>query len=193
MTKKKVKKKAKKKKAVKKPMKFDPPNRIPKVTPHPTAGPKVQEFEDRLDEQLAGDGPKRGPGRPRKEPPTIEPENLTPDVLIGIVKMPFELWAISQAVEELALQDDEAKQLSGPIKQLLDYYMPKIPAIAYAWISLAISSFWIMRSRLLLIKAIKESNSLSSQADDKDDGHGGPRPSAPGGSKMPEKMKPVKM
>lgn len=191
MTKKKVKKKAKKKKAVKK--QYHPLNQIPKVTPHPTAGPKVQEFEDQLDEQLAGDGPKRGPGRPRKEPPPIEPENLTPDVLIGIVKMPFELWAISQAIEELALQDDEAKQLSGPIKQLLDYYMPKIPAIAYAWISLSISSFWIMRSRLLLIKAIKESNSLSSQADDKDVGHGGPRPSAPDGSKMPGKRDPVKL
>lgn len=192
MTKKKAKKRiTKKKKVVKK--QYDPLNQIPKVTPHPTAGPKVQEFEDRLDEQLAGDEPKRGPGRPRKEQLPIEPENLTPDVIVGVVKIPFELWAIDQDVKELALEDDEAKQLSEPIKQLLDYYMPKIPAIAYAWISLSISSFWIMRSRMLLIQAIKESNSLSSQADDKDIGHGGLRPPPPVNTKFPPKTEPVKM
>lgn len=131
----------------------------PKVTPHPTAGPKVQEFEDLLDSHLAGDtgSPKRGPGRPPKEKPQ-EPEQpeLTLDVVAGVVKIPFELWSISQSVKSLALTNDEAKRIAEPAQQLLEYYLPKIPVIAYAWIGLSVSSFWVMRTRLLLIQELKE-------------------------------------
>lgn len=131
----------------------------PKITTHPTAGPKITEFEDLLDRQLAGDtGPpksKRGPGRPPKEPEP-EPPELTIDIVAGVVRIPFELWAIGQDVKSLALSDEEAKQMAGPAIQLLEYYLPKIPVIAYAWVSMSVSIFWVMRTRLLLIQEIKK-------------------------------------
>lgn len=172
------KKKVKKKKTAKK-KPLDPLRQmLPKITPHPTAGPKVTEFEEKLDAQLSGDEPKRGPGRPRKQQPgPAEPEGLDVGIVSRVVKMPFELWAINQKVEQLALEDKEAAQIAEPVKQLLDYYLPQIPAIAYAWIALTVNSFWIMRTRLLLIKAIQESDS-SAQAGVKDEGQGGLRPPA---------------
>lgn len=164
MAKKKVKKKIvkRKKKTVEtakpeKPVEQKPAE--PKITPYPQAGAKVQKFEDVLDRQLAGDieppTPKRGPGRPPKPPEPEQPE-LTIDIVAGVIKIPFELWSIGQDVKELALTDDEAKQMAEPAKQLLEHYLPMIPPIAYAWIGLSVSSFWVMRTRLLLIQAIKK-------------------------------------
>lgn len=164
MAKKKTKKKAVKKKAGKtkkaeeRTIVQTPPK--PEVTTYPRAGAKVQEFEDVLDRQLAGDvtpKPKRGPGRPPKEKlPEPEQPELTIDVVAGVVKIPFELWAISQSVESLKLSDDEVKKIAEPAKQLLEYYLPKIPVIAYAWVSLSVSTFWVMRTRLLLIQEIRK-------------------------------------
>lgn len=196
---KKKKNKKKKKTAKKKPL--DPLGQIPKITPYPTAGPKITEFEDRLDAQIAGDEPKRGPGRPRKQQPSeqVEPEGLDVGIVARLVKMPFELWAINQKIEELVLEDKEAAQIAEPVKQLLDHYLPQIPAIAYAWIALTVNGFWIMRTRLLLIKAIQEYNkNFSSEAQPagiKDEGHGGPRPPASPagqGGKFPTETETVK-
>lgn len=161
--KKKSKKKVIKKKSVqvKKPVKQVVVQTSPKITPHPTAGPIVQEFEDLLDKQLAGDTgppkPKRGPGRPPKDK-TPEPEQpeLTIDVVAGVVKIPFELWSISQSVKSLALGEDEAKRIAEPAMQLLEYYLPQIPVIAYAWVSLSVSTFWVMQSRLRTIQELKK-------------------------------------
>ena len=162
-TKKKSKKKIIKKKSVqvKKPEKQVVVQTSPKITPHPTAGPIVQDFEDLLDKQLAGDTgspkPKRGPGRPPKDK-TPEPEQpeLTIDVVAGVVKIPFELWSISQSVKSLALADAEAKRIAEPALQLLEYYLPQIPVIAYAWVSLSVSTFWVMQSRLKTIQELKK-------------------------------------
>lgn len=172
----------------------------PKVVPYPTAGPKVTEFEQKLDEQLAGGEPKRKPGRPRTRPEvTPEPEGLPIDVVAGTLKLPFELWSIGQGVKELALDDKEARQLAEPVKQLLDYYLPQIPAIAYAWISLSVSSFWIMRTRLLLIAEIKKqkehSSTSESQAGPKGQytGQGGPPPGDTKQGIDQSKLKPQKL
>lgn len=151
------------KKVVKKtgPANTDKVSSKPKITPYPEAGKKVRDFEDLLDSQLAGENgtpaPKRGPGRPPKEKQQ-EPESfeLTIDIVAGVVKIPFELWSISQGVKKLALDDKEARQMAEPAKQLLEYYLPKIPVIAYAWVSMSVSTFWVMRSRLLLIQEIKK-------------------------------------
>ncbi len=160
-TKKKTKKKVAVKKGIaqKKPAVDQVPG--PKITPIPTAGPKVQDFEDLLDRQLAGDKPtekKRGPGRPPGPPKEPEPEQaeLTIEVVAGVVKIPFEFWAISQGVDVLKLDDNEAHRIAEPAKQLLEHYLPSIPIIAYAWISLTSSAFWAMRSRLVLVKALQE-------------------------------------
>lgn len=136
----------------------EPTSAKPEIRPYPEAGPKVQEFEDRLDAQLAGNGApttKRPVGRPPK-PPEPELPELTIDIVAGVVKIPFELWSIGQDVKGLALTDEEAKQMAEPLRQLLEHYLPMIPPIAYAWVSLSVSSFWVMRTRLLLIQEIKK-------------------------------------
>lgn len=164
MAKRKKKKKAIKKKAAKKESTDNIPvaeTKPPKVTSYPKAGAKVQEFEDLLDKQLAGDksssASKRPVGRPPgKKPQEPEQPELTSDIVAGVIKIPFELWAISQSIKTLALTDKEAKQIAEPAQQLLEYYLPKIPVIAYAWISLSVSTFWIMRPRLFTIKETRE-------------------------------------
>jgi hypothetical protein len=168
-----------------------------KVTPYPTAGKKVKDFEDRLDEQLAGGEPKTRPGD-KKEPDHIASDIINID-LRNLIKMPFELWAISQDVKELALTDREAAQIAEPVKHLLDYYLPQIPAIAYAWIALTVNGFWIMRTRLLLIAEIKE---RKKESDGKRGGAGpapepvppGPVPPGQGGNqKFPSEIKTQKI
>jgi len=175
---KKVKKKSKK--AVKKAKLVKPKESAPakpKITPYPAAGEKVQEFENRLDEQLADNvpaEPKRGPGRPPKEK-TQEPEQpeLTSDIVAGVIKIPFELWAIGQDVEGLALTKEEAAQMAEPARQLLEYYLPRIPVIVYAWLGLSVNIFWVMRTRLLLIKEIRKQRQKQQPA-------GPPEPAQPG-------------
>ena len=167
MAKKKTKKKAVKKKAVKKKpaidirdVKTEPAPHKPKITPYPTAGPKVQEFEDLIDKNLEDDvtpKPKRPVGRPPgKKPQESEQPELTIDVVAGVIKIPFQLWSISQSVKSLELTDEEAKRIAEPAKQLLEYYLPKIPVIAYAWITMSVNTFWVMQVRLRTIKELKE-------------------------------------
>jgi len=186
MSKKKAKKVVKKtKKTAPKEAKEAPP----KITPYPTAGPKIQAFENKLDEQLAGGPQKRGRGRPRKEDiPEQEQPEITKQLIVGAVKMPFELWSIREKVEGLALTEPEAGQLAEPIRLLIEHYLPQIPPIAYAWGSLAVGAFWIMRSRLLLIAAIKEQNELlraSAGAEGPDSTRGPGRPIPADSTKMP--------
>ncbi len=200
MTKKKTKKKAKKK-AEKKLSVNKGPAQLekdldqapgPKITPMPTAGPKVIDFENILDRQLAGDKPtekKRGPGRPPGPPKEPEPEQpeLTIEVVAGVVKIPFEFWAISQGVDVLKLDDKEAQRIAEPAKQLIEHYLPAIPIIAYAWISLTSSAFWAMRSRLVLVKALQDKKEAEQPAP--------PAPvTAPGViAKFPDIEKPTKV
>ena len=55
----------------------------------------------------------------------------------------------------MALADAEAKRIAEPAMQLLEHYLPQIPVIAYAWVSLSVSTFWVMQSRLRTIQEIK--------------------------------------
>lgn len=165
----------------------------PVIVPAPTAGKKVQDFEDILDKQLAGDmgPPKRPVGRPPKEK-DVEPEQpeLTIDIVAGVVKIPFELWSISQSVKSLALSDDEAKNIAEPARQLLEHYLPQIPVIAYAWISMSVSVFWVMQSRLRTIQEIRLHRERIEQENQ-------PAPTAPAqpgvSTKFPERSEPVKL
>jgi len=198
VAKKKTKKKKSKKKTVKKVVAEKPVVQestsfvTPKITPMPTAGSKVLEFEDNLDRQLAGDRPaekKRGPGRPPKTPEEPEPEQpeLTIDVVAGVVKIPYELWSISQGVDFLKLDDKEAQRIAEPLKQLLEYYFPQIPVIAYAWVSLSVSFFWVMRSRLVFIAELRRQKEAKQPAR--------PAPVTQPGviAKFPDKVEPEKI
>lgn len=154
MAKKKIKKKKSKKAA--KPVFF------PHVVPYPNAAKKVLEFEKKLDDQIAAgvgevESPKRGRGRPLKEPEAAPVEFNVPEKIVNqAIRLPFDLWAISADVKELKLLDDEANLLTAPVKQLLDYYAPKIPIIAIAWASLVLSSYSILAGRLKLIQELKK-------------------------------------
>jgi len=129
------------------------------VVPYPQAGEKVTAFEERLDAQLGADsgGAARGPSRPRKESVVATPVERTFDLkIVGqAIQIPFELWALSEGVPQLKISDEEADIMAGPAKELLDHYLPEIPVIAWAWISLSIGLYATMRPRLELIQVLK--------------------------------------
>ncbi|MBW8003339.1 MAG: hypothetical protein FVQ80_15220 [Planctomycetes bacterium] len=171
-------KKKTKKKTTKSPKEKAPLQEPAKITPHPTAGPKVDEFEQKLDQQLADakEIGKRGPGRPRKQPES-EPEfELDLKTIAQGLKMPFDLWAVSQKIEQLRVTDDEACAIAIPAKKLLDYYFPGAPVIAIAWAGLVISLYTITAPRLKLIADLKKQKETSSatSAGQMDQGQGGP-------------------
>ena len=142
------------------------PGPVSPVTPYPTAGPKITEFENVLDSQLAGGGEqpeKRGRGRPRKDQaPISEPENILDERIISqALQVPFDLWASTNKLPALKLSVQDSQLLSKPVKQLLDYYLPKVPAITIAWIALAVTSWSVMSVRLTLIARIKKEKAQS--------------------------------
>lgn len=187
MAKKKTKKKKTKKKAAAKPT---PTKTTPEVIPYPTAGPKVVDFEEALDRSLGSyniDPGKPKRGRPRNQPEP-EPAPIDAKVIAQAMQIPFDLWAVSQKLDGLKLTDAEAFAIAKPTQQLLDHYLPQIPEIAWAWISLAAVSHSIMKSRLALIAETKRlsASSPSAQTDSvkgnsptpSQQGQGGPGPSA---------------
>lgn len=182
------KKTVKKKKSIKKTAKKK--STQPEVTPYPTAGPKITNFEQKLDEQLTGEPPKRQRGRPRKDLLQINSAPIGPalELVINFVKLPFELWQIRETeVEGLALTDAEAKQIAEPARELIEYYLPMIPPIGYAWASLSVSFFWIIRNRLTAIEQVKTQKkakysapTAAEQKDHKIKAHGSAGPSGQG-------------
>lgn len=201
----------KKKRAAKKPTKVRHPKNSPQtagqpvpgftpaiapeeIVPHPTAGKKVAAFEKKLQEQIqAGEqeqapSVQRGPGRPRKTPPepgtapgTGPAANLSQEIIQNGLKMPFDLWSISQGVTELKLQANEAAALAEPVKQLLDYYAPKLPTISVAWFSLAVTAYSIMAVRIRIINEVKKAKKTS----DPGSGNAGPASAAPASAVQP--------
>jgi hypothetical protein len=175
-----------------------PKVQAPIVTPYPTAGEKITEFEARLDAQLGADGggAARGPGRPHKEQVSAERAEQTFDerLITQVVCIPFDLWALSQGVPQLKLRDEEAALIGPLVKELLDHYLPIIPSIAYAWISLSIAMYATMKPRLELIQALKKEKPSASST---------PRPAAaqsspssagaPASALFPSEIKPEKM
>ncbi|MBA7495391.1 hypothetical protein ES702_05973 [subsurface metagenome] len=76
-------------------------------------------------------------------------------LLIPVLKMPFNLWATSQKIEELKLDDKEAFKLALPVTQLVEYYLPKIPAIGYVWVSLVLAIYGITQPRIKKIQKVR--------------------------------------
>lgn len=188
MTKKKTKKKSPRKKRPSEIRKAEAKAKAkatPEVVTYPEAGRKITDFENQLDQQLASDDkPKRGRpvGSTNKPPPTEDQVGPALELVVNFIKFPFELWSIRvPEVPGLALTDEEAKQAAEPARELVEYYLPKIPPIAWAWASLGVSSFWIMRSRLLLIEEYKKQAASSAPpagkvTDQRPTGQGGPAP-----------------
>jgi len=106
---------------------------------------------------------------------------MTEKLIAEGLKTPFELWGLSQKLDDLKLNDKEAAALALPVKQLLDHYLPNVPLIALAWASLALTTKSIMSPRLILIAEIKKQKAeppSSKPVEGKDDkkGQGGPTP-----------------
>ncbi len=178
MTKKKIKKKKKQKKDIV--TKEVTPSSV-KVTPYPHAGKKIDDFEDKLDEQL-GEKTQAKRGRLRKEPMPAQPAfGMDEKIISDGFKLPFQLWSTSQKLPGLALTDTEALAISKPVKQLLDHYIPNFPEIGIAWLSLSISCYSIMSCRLAMIAEIKKEKNFhhppQKAEENKGPGHGGPLPS----------------
>jgi len=83
------------------------------------------------------------------------PEIANP-LFIPILKIPFDAWAETIHLEELRLSEQEVNSLALPVTQLVNYYLPKMPAIAYAWCGLILSLYAIMQPRLKQIKELKK-------------------------------------
>jgi len=132
-----------------------PAKSSPTITPYPEAGRKILEFEEQLDRQLGGGDEKRKRGRPPNQPPPEIPE-IDITVIGQAIQIPFDLWSVSQGIPQLKIETKEAVMIAKPLKQLLDHYVPAVPEIAWAWISLGAVSYSIMKSRLALIAEIKK-------------------------------------
>lgn len=173
------------------------------ITPHPTAGPKIKDFETKLNGDL-----KKKPTEKRSHQKKVVPEpafEMGYDLIAQGLKMPFELWANSQKVLDLKLTDPEAITIAKPVKLLLDYYLPNVPEIGIAWLSLAISGYTIMAVRLQLIadkkKEKQNSKVSSSTAVENSTAAGQTRRSQPspdeleptGSLRFPNESKPVKI
>lgn len=170
------------------------------MTPYPTAGEKITAFEERLDAQLGADssGAPRGPGRPRKESVTAERAEQTFDsrLITQVVCIPFDLWALSQGVPQLKLRDEEAALIGPPVKELLDHYLPVMPPIAWAWISLSIVAYATMKPRLELIQVLKKEKANTSSAKrpvSVGTASAAPNPGAPASALFPTQIEPEKV
>lgn len=198
----KTKKTTKKKPAAKVKVQASDPAKV-KITPTPTAGKKIIDFEQKLDEQIAGppEPEKRGRGRPRKEAePEPEISKIDNQIIKDAICIPFDLWARSQKLKGLKLSEEEAQTLAEPVKTLLDYYLPEVPTIVYAWGSLAITAYALTSPRLFMIEEERARRSAKNEAlrtadqtrRSQDQGQG----SAPGPSdRMPrqDEIKPLKI
>jgi hypothetical protein len=81
-------------------------------------------------------------------------------LFIPILKIPFDAWAEAVKVEDLRLSTQETNSLALPVTQLVNYYLPKMPAIAYAWCGLVLSLYAIMQPRLKIIKELKKAKDV---------------------------------
>jgi len=168
------------KKTIKKSIKKPAVDDKPEITPYPTAGPRIIEFENKLKEKIEPEK-KRGRGRPpRQNAEGLDPGPATipNEIVKQAIQVPFDLWAISQNLDGLKLTDQEARLLAEPAKALLDYYAPKVPTIIIAWSSLVVAAYSVMRPRLELIKDTRKQKvtSPSESAGTDGQGHGGPAP-----------------
>lgn len=140
-----------------------------KIEPRPPIEP-TPEFEETL-KTIAGGPQEQGGGEPQKDgrggarPGAGRPKGVTEDfaavnrlpekpnlTLIPVLRAPFEFWAQSQGLPELALTKDEATNLALPVTQLLEFYFPgKIPEIAWCWLMMFGSTFNILEPRLKLL------------------------------------------
>jgi len=160
------------------------------ITPHPTAGPQIKDFEKKIDSILNGAAipqePAAGPG------PGLEKESVLPGrVLAEAIKMPFEIWSLNFDDKKLQncirLKDNEADLLAIPVGKLIEHYAPNIPEIVYAWFAFSVTVYSILSYRLRILAEYRKLKNSSSPP-----GTTGPvieqKPNAPGRLDLKEKF-----
>ncbi len=134
------------------------------MTPMPTAGRVITDFEKALDQTIAEHpqpqhgGARPGAGRkvkPKAPPPPevqpVEPAEIS-SAITELLRTPFDLWAAKAKLPELALTNEEAETVTKPVQVLLDFYVPNMRPIDWAWASLVITGIAIMRPRVMLLQ-----------------------------------------
>jgi uncharacterized membrane protein YgcG len=142
------------------------------------------EFERKLSEEI--DATASEPQAAAEKEPAAKPDGIplkpSVELVIPLVKMPFEVWAVSQKIAALRLTDDEAALLGQPIIALWEYYLPQLPVIAWTWLAFIAMTYQVMVPRLRIIQKEQERRQTSSSSragGDKDSGGGGRKPPPP--------------
>lgn len=132
------------------------------TSPMPTAGDKITDFEETLDnhikEKPKHGGARPGAGRPPKDPPqkiTLDEDELL-DQIAELLKMPFDIWAARTGIDHLSLSNSEAQMIAKPTQTLLNHYAPNLSPIGVAWTGLSLSLIAIMRGRLVDLREIRK-------------------------------------
>ena len=128
-----------------------PPGAMPGVTPNPAERRKRRTKSEIL----------AGTNNINKPPVVIGQGD---PAIAEIVKLPFEIWSNTQNLKELKLKNDEALNISKPVKALMDYYLPQVSPVGYVWLSLALMVTNTMSTRLILV-----SNERAKRKKDNDD------------------------
>jgi hypothetical protein len=114
-------------------------------------------------------GPREGAGRPLGATDDLSRANRLPEkankLFVPILKMPFDLWGLSQNLKELGLTDKEADELALLVTQVLEWYFPgQVPVGAILLLSLMGTAYNIMKSRLVMIAELKKNKSTVPKA-----------------------------
>jgi len=124
-----------------------------KITPYPRFGAEAEKFgfSDKEFEAKLGIAPAEV--APKAKIATEEEQAIEIKIIADFLKLPFAFWASRLNLPALRLSNSEATQWAEPTKTLLDYYLPKLPTIAYAWFAWSVTTCSIMNTRFELIGA----------------------------------------
>jgi hypothetical protein len=133
---------------------------------HPQAGDNP-EFVKQLEDlkKVGPGGAREGAGRPAgSTTEKIASEKMgtaANPAIVGLLKLPFELWAQLTKLDDMALTENEAKLLGLPATQLVNYYLPQTDNPVYlVWASLVGIASYIMLPRLYKLKKIKDEKTV---------------------------------
>jgi hypothetical protein len=129
---------------------------------YPQAGDN-KEFVQQLEnlKKVGPGGAREGAGRPAgSTDKVIAAEKMgtaANPAIIGLLKIPFELWAQLTKLDSMSLTDKEVELLGVPATQLVNYYMPVMDNPVYlAWASLIGAASYIMLPRFYQLKKIRD-------------------------------------
>jgi len=77
--------------------------------------------------------------------------------IVGRISKKYPDWKdVTDLVEQIKLTSEEAASIALPATQLLNYYFPNQPEIAYVWLNMILSTAGIAMEKMKLLTMIKE-------------------------------------